>query len=540
MKRYDDAFREEFRFSSAAWAEESDLRRAGLFGKSGPQIGYWKRRPIRIDGDAPMILFGGAGSGKMRDILAYVLCNSPGQRMMVLDPRGEGAAISQHVHAPHGDYAYCWNPTRFPFLPHHTCDPLDILKPGRPTFHADSKFVGEALIAISGSSKDGYFEKRGRDWIDALMVDEAMAMRGVSLPALKRAVDSIESDSNAWADRLKRMLASPHDHVRRTAGEMLTKQQDSPREFGSIMGTIYGGLGFLDDPGLVASLENPDFSLAAMTDPHRPVKVFLNIPAEYLSMWAPLIRLFFTVTMLYKSRAPSAPRVMLLVDEAGQLGRFETLLRAFTFGRGAGVRAWAVFQDIGQIDRNYGPSARSGFIGSAQTRQFFGVRDYDTARLVSDMLGTETLEYDDVPRQEEARRHKEAAFRSIFTDDADPFEAARDYAHYAREEVHRTKQSRLLMTPEEVMALPEDRQILFVSGKDLNPILGWKYPYYTRREMAGLYLNNPHHPPADKVPVRGWLGTRWLDIVSGPMPERYAGFPQHRDGIRRYVKGYEL
>jgi type IV secretion system protein VirD4 len=336
------------------------------------------------------------------------------------------------------------------------------------------------------------------------------------------------------------MLASPHTHVRRTAGEMLTKQQDSPREFGSIMGTIYGALGFLDDPALVASLENPDFSLSALTDPQRPAKVFLNIPAEYLSMWAPLIRLFFTVTMLYKSRAPSAPRVLLLVDEAGQLGRFETLLRAFTFGRGAGVRAWAVFQDIGQIDRNYGAATRAGFIGSAQTRQFFGVRDYETARLVSDMLGSETLEYDDVLRQEDARRRKEAAFRSMFAEDADPFEAAREYAHYARQQAHRKTQHRRLMTPEEVMALPEDRQVLFVSGKDLNPILGWKYPYYTRREMAGRYLNNPYHPPAHKVPVRSSFGTRWLEIITGPVPKEYAGFPQHRDGMRRYVKGYEL
>jgi len=58
--------------------------------------------------------------------------------------------------------------------------------------------------------------------------------------------------------------------------------------------------------------------------------------------------------------------------------------------------------------------------------------------------------------------------------------------------------------------------------------------------MAGRYLNNPYHPPADKLPVRGWFGTRWLDIVTAPVPARYAGFPQHRDGMRRYVKGYEL
>ena len=232
--------------------------------------------------------------------------------------------------------------------------------------------------------------------------------------------------------------------------------------------------------------------------------------------------------------------MLLLVDEAGQLGRFDTLLRAFTYGRGAGVRAWALFQDTGQIVRNFGASALQSFLGSAQTRQFFGVRDHETAKLVSGMLGTETREYDDEPRQQEARRRKDAAFRSMFTEDADPFDAARDYADFARAEAHRTKQPRLLMTPEEVLALPEDRQVLFVAGKNTPPILAWKYPYFTRREMAGRYLNNPYHPPADKVRVRGFFRSKWADVVTEPVPEKYASFPQHSDGFRRYVKGYDV
>ena len=74
-------------------------------------------------------------------------------------------------------------------------------------------------------------------------------------------------------------------------------------------------------------------------------------------------------------------------------------------------------------------------------RQFFGVRDYQTARLVSDMLGTETLEYDDERLQDEARRQKRDAIRKMFTGDEDPFDAAREYGHYKRAEERRTKQS---------------------------------------------------------------------------------------------------
>ncbi|WP_193169962.1 type IV secretory system conjugative DNA transfer family protein [Nisaea nitritireducens] len=544
MERYNDTFREEFRHGSARWVTQGELSRAGLLSSSGPQLGYWKSAysttPVRLESDASIITIAGAGSGKMRDLLGYVLCNTPDQRMLVLDPRGEGAAISGHVHAPNGEPAFNFNPARMPFLPHHACNPLDVLKPDSPTFHADATFILEALIAITGSDNGKFFEERARAWATAITIDETEAEGGISLPSLKRALDTIESDSNAWAARLERMLASRHANVRRTAAEMLTKQQDSPREFGSVMSTIYNGFSFLDDPVLMASLENPDFSLAELTNPTRSSKIFLNIPADFLMQWSPLVRLFFTVSMLYKSRTPSSPRVLLLVDEAGQLGRFDALLRAFTFGRGMGVRAWALFQDIGQIERNYGAPAVQSFLGSAQTRQFFGVRDFATAKLVSDMLGTETREYNDEPRQQEARHQKDAAFRAIFEEDADPFDAARDYAHYERKELYRTKQSRPLMTPEEVLALPEDRQVLFVSGKNLPPILAWKYPYYTRREMAGLYLNNPYHPPADKVRVRGLLMSHWADIVTEPVPKNYAPFPQHQDGVRRYVQGYRL
>ena len=242
--------------------------------------------------------------------------------------------------------------------------------------------------------------------------------------------------------------------------------------------------------------------------------------------------------MLYKSRAPQSERVLLLVDEAGQLGKFETLLRAFTYGRGAGVRAWAIFQDVGQIVRNFGQPALQGFLGSAQMRQFFGVRDFETAKLVSSMLGSETLEYDDTLKQDLARQKKHEAVRNVMRG-ADPFEAGREYAHYARVAEHRTKQARSLMTPEEVLDMPEDRQIIFISGKNLKPIYAAKYPYYTRPEMAGHYLANPYHPPLDAVPIAGRLGTSWARIVTEPVPGKFASFPQYRAGVWSYVKGYK-
>jgi type IV secretion system protein VirD4 len=532
-----NSFNEEYRFGSAAWADKHDIRAAGLLDPRGPQIGFLENKPLYLDGDAPMITVGGAGSGKLRDLLGYVVCNTPGQRMMILDPRGEQGAISWHIHASRGEYAWFWNPMRLCGLPQHACNPLDILDADSPHFHADCKFIAESLIPLSGSSNGQYFELRGREWLESLMKSCVEINGRTSLPDLYRVISIIEADPQTWANQLEKMLASSFEGVRRAAGEMLAKQQDSPKEFGAILGELYAHLSFLDDPTLLPHLEGGDFSLDMLTDPGRSSKIFLNIPAEYLSLWSPLIRLFFTVSILYKSRKPQGPRVMLLVDEAGQLGKFEGLLRAFTYGRGAGVRAWAIFQDAGQIIRNFGAPALQGFLGSAQMRQFFGVRDYQTAQLISDMLGSETLTYDD-PLQQEGARHKKRQLIQRMFEGEDPFASVFDYAHYERAARNRTKQARQLMTPDEILAMPEDRQILFISGKNLRPILAQKYPYFMRSEMAGLYLPNPYHPPTDRVQIAARFGTKWAEVVRENVPARWAGFPQFQSGTLSYVKGY--
>lgn len=534
-------FNEENRFGSARWADESELRRAGLFKRCGPHIGYFNRKPIYLEGDAPLITIGGAGSGKLRDLLGYVLCTSKGQRMAVLDPRGELAAISTAAHTADGEHAYTWNPMGIARLPNHSCNPLDILDVNSPNFHADCKFIAESLIALSGSASGQYFEVRAREWTDNILKHHVERFGRVSLPDFVRIVNGIESDPQAWADFLTTMLSSRFDSVRRTAGEMLAKQEDSPKEFGSVLGELYAHTAFLNDPLLLASLDGKDFSLSKLVDPIQVAKIFFNVPAEYLSLWSPILRLMFTVTMLYKSRHPERASVMLLVDEAGQLGKFEALLRAFTFGRGAGIRAWAIFQDTGQITRNFDRSALQGFLGSAQMRQFFGVRDLETAKLVSAMVGMETLYYDDFVRRSHANMRRKSLVNSMLAG-GDLFEVAHQLKHEADVSKSRNLQQRALITPEEVLAMSEDEQILFISGKDLPPIRANKYPYFSahaKNEMAGRYLPNPYHPPIDKVQTVTWRGTKWTKVITEPVPHSLREYPQYSSGFWSYVDGHK-
>jgi type IV secretion system protein VirD4 len=534
---FDHAFREEFRFGSAAFAERVDVERAGLFKPRGPQIGFFDGKPLHLDSDAPMLTVAGAGSGKTLTTLAFVLCQLHIERLFVLDLRGELGAISIHNFASKGISTYFWNPTGLAGLPHHNCNPLDLLTRDNPRLVADCRMIAESLVPFSGGGNGRYFEMRARDWSTALLLVIAKRDGVASFPALYTMMNMIEGDTDRWADQLQAMLDSNVDSIRRTAGEMVTKQQDAPKEFGAIMGTIYAQLSWLDDPTLLASLDHPEFSLAALCADGLPSSFFLNVPMEYVGIWSPLIRCFFTSAMLYKMRKPDAPRITMIIDEAGQLGNFDALLRAFTYGRGAGIRAWAFFQDLAQIERNYGRNALQSFVGSAQMRQFYGVRDYETAELISKMLGDETRDYVDPLQRERARHGKAQSLLGLLLGH-DPIGSARSYKRHQSEGEHRAKQTRRLMTAAEILAMPEDKQILFISGLNLPPLYAEKYAYFTRSEMAGRYLPNPYHPPCDTVVVQTAHGPERRRVVTEPVPPELGRYPQYKRGWWSYVDGY--
>lgn len=530
---------EEDRFGSAAWASELDLRRAGLHSTTGLHLGFSGKQQLRLDSDSPVVLFGGSGSGKTRDYLAFVVCDSPGVPMIVLDPRGELNAISFAIHAHNGEYCYSWNAMNMVGLPQHSVNPLDILTLDSLNLHADIGFITEGLIAVHPGSNGSYFDLRAREWIGAIMKAQTEQHGAVSFPSLYRIINAIEGDPNLWANQLEFMLSSRFADVQRMAAEALTKQEQSPREFGSIMGSIYGAVSFLSDPALLRSLEGGDFSLDALTDPHRVAKIFLNVPAEYLKLWSPILRVMFTTAMLYKSRKPQARQILMVIDEAGQLARAEFLMRGFTFGRGAGIRTLALFQDAGQVIQHYGHAGLQTIIGSAQTRIWFGVRDGQTAELVNRMLGQQTLEFDDKIARDEARYRRQDAAKQVLLG-ADPYAMAQQYAQMARASQNRTKQARDLLFVDEVLNLPEDQAIVFVSGIGLNPFLAGKRPYYEQRFMAGKYLPNPYHPPLDRVPIQTLFGSRRAAVRMIPVPQNYRHFPQYASGVMPYVEGFPI
>lgn len=524
---------ENFRFGSAGFETRQPYKKAGYFKRTelGLQLGYWHQTPIYSDSDGPILLLAGAGAGKLRDVLGYISCCYPGP-VLELDLKRELSAIGIHNQVRFGKAHYVFDP--------HSANgcvinPLDLLKADAPTFHSDCKTVAADMITFSGAANAEYFEERARTRVEAIMKWMVEALGSTSFPELYSLFNLPDVDPGKWGQVLGLMASSAFEDVRQEAGEM--KRTADTKEHQYIQGEIKKSFSFMSDPALQRALgPKADVSLEALCDDRQTVRISLCVSPEHVQPWSAALRSMFNVTMIYKSRHPASRRVVLLVDEAAQLGHFEGLKRAYAYGRGVGLRAFAVFQDTGQIATNFGRDAVPGFFGNAETRLIFGVRDEDTARSVSHLLGAQTLEYDDLQAQAEARRAKNQAVLALFHGDGDRVQKAMEVRHFNALSRHRSKQYRQLMTPDEILNMGSGKMLLFIDG--MRPALVDRYPYWTRCEMAGQFMPNPYHPPLDRVAVQTRFGSRTFPVITETAPDQVAHLPQYAGGTWSYVKGY--
>lgn len=525
---------------SAAWASAAEIAAAGLNRPPGLPFGHGPDgAPLWLEGDAPLLTAAGAGSGKGTTIIIPANLSYPGP-LFVFDPKGENAALTLHHQHKLGKDAYCINPFglhRGPpwFLPMHKVNPLDVLARDGDSLSlfADCRLVAQMLIPKTLNGGDDYWTLKPREIVFAVLFWQTITEGGVDAPRFYAVLSSIFAEPDLWQRIVQELMAFPNTEVRRVIGEIRMKSEKAQGEFSGIMGKLFEALGFIADPALSHCLKGGDVSLSALTG-NRPATIYLIVPGEYLATYAPFVRLMVGVAMLYKGRRRDRARVVFLLDEASQLGHFEMLETAFSFKRGGGVRAWAFFQSIGQIEEHYGRTGAQAFMESAQLRQFFGVGHPDTARLVSDMLGAQTVFYDD-PLYQTARRQQALGF--LLNGDGSPQALLAAAAHLQQSKLQ-SMARRPLLLPDEILRLGLNQQICFVGGKSpsLKPILGGRWPYYLLPEFAGAYLPNPNHPPYDRVTVAPRFGKarQWKVWTHEVLPD-LADLPQFQQGMMSYA-----
>jgi len=416
-------------------------------------------RPLAQNGDGLLIgrdrksgkLLRYAGPAHLGTIIPNLI-DYPGP-VVCIDPKGENARITARHRARFGP-VHVLDPFGVTGLSSAAFNPLDRIDAQGLDLADDCMTLADALVYDApGEAGEAHWNEEAKALISGLILSivtsEPPATR--TLATLR---DRLTLAPAAFTAQLEAMQAQG-GLAARAANRHLGK---SDREAAGVLSAAQRHTHFLDSPRMTAVLGRSDFTFADAKA--KATTVYLVLPPDRLATYARWLRLMLAQGLTELVRAPASIErsVLFLLDEFAALGRLEPVERAMGLMAGYGIQLWPILQDVHQLRALY--ERRAGtFLSNAGVLQIFGVNDHDSAKLVSDLLGQETVVFETMSRA---------------------IDAEETGISFGAQHVGRP-----LLTPDEVRTLREHLQLLFLAGQ--RPIVATKLRYYTDREFAGRF-----------------------------------------------------
>lgn len=120
----------------------------------------------------------------------------------------------------------------------------------------------------------------------------------------------------------------------------------------------------------------------------KPLTLYFVVPAHKLFSHSNLLRLWISSVTTALATRTSKPeeRTLLMLDEAGTIGRLENLPMAMSMLRGLGVRVWTLWQDLSQMRKHY-PDDWEMLVNNCAAIQLFGAGNLRVANDYAALLG---------------------------------------------------------------------------------------------------------------------------------------------------------
>ena len=451
-------------YGSARWAEDREIRTAGLLGPDGVVLGKHERDYLRHDGPEHVLCFAPTRSGKGVGLVVPTLLTWPGS-CIVHDIKGENWTLTAGFRARHGR-VLLFDPTNARSAAYN---PLLEVRRGEWEVR-DVQNIADILVDPEGSlDKRNHWEKTSHSLLVGAILHVLYAEPDKTLAGVANFLSDPRRPVEAT---LRAMMSAPHlgeagvhPVVASAARELLNKSEN---ERSGVLSTAMSFLGLYRDPVVASVTARCDWRIADLVGSRLPVSLYLVVPPSDINRTKPLIRLILNqigrrLTEELKASG-KRHRLLLMLDEFPALGRLDFFESALAFMAGYGLKSFLIAQSLNQIERAYGPN--NSILDNCHVRVAFATNDERTAKRVSDSLGTAT--------------------------------ELRDSTNYAGHRlapwlghlmVSRQETARPLLTPGEIMQLPPTDEIVMVAGTP--PIRTEKARYYEDRRFKERILAPP-------------------------------------------------
>jgi type IV secretion system protein VirD4 len=364
----------------------SEARRAGLAAKCGIILGRLNRQTLVSNDPGHVLVIGPTRTGKG---VSFVIPNGlawPGS-MVTLDIKSENLKTFGAARAAKSDAVFVFAPGS---ASSHRYNPLDYVRPGAE-MATDCANIASFLVATG--SVENEWTIAARKTVAALLGYVMTSIHFDKARHIRSAVRVI-STGHDIADVLKTIVATEND------GSVPSWVLDAFNQFvaipdrtrGSVMFNVNNAFAPWDSPLICAATETSDFDIRDLR--RKRMSIFIGSPLADLESYRALIRILFQqihdVLMRDLPGADEPYQVLLLLDEFYALGRMSSLASKIAVSAGYGFRMAIVLQNISQLDETYGKAMRETLVAGAALKLFVAINDNETAKYVSDALGTYT------------------------------------------------------------------------------------------------------------------------------------------------------
>lgn len=443
---------------------------------------------ITLMPETHLLTVAGAGAGKSVSIAVPNLLTFKDGSCFVLDPKGELYAITaRHRAEKLGQRVFLLDPKN----PDKTAsyNPLDFIDPNAPTVVADCGAVATWLMCTApkksgGGGNEQFFQDMARQMLTGLIMHVVCG----GFDEHERNLSKVVKLLSVGDAELKKTLGdiASMGYGKGASTTLVGAMVDSPDEaFGGMKLQAKSTLDWLSDPTL-AALVNGQGPRVFRTDDilKGDVTLFLCVDNQTLTQYAGVARVIIGSIMQSIMRAAGAAArgngtkskmVLMLLDEAARLGYFPPLQEALTLGRGAGIRAWPIYQDFGQIDEAFGKDGAKAFADSCDIKTYLVIKENEEAKKLSDSIGNRTIRQRSVGGSNQANSHA-SRFSLLSSSPLSP---------------NWSEVEQPVFSPNEIRNLGPEVMIIEKGG--YAPMIIGKAKYFQRPELRKLADKNPYH-----------------------------------------------
>lgn len=406
-------------------------------------------------------------------------------------------------------------------------------------------FDNARRIAVMGLKDDmkgdnSWVYDDAKRWVTRILILLVLLEGRVTPKRFWQVINGMDADNDclqAWERSAKNL---PYD-IQGALIEIYRTKNEAEKTYSAVMGKIKSDFDWLSSPHIAESISGDNDILPLLNDPNEKTGIYCALKSGSGEIMQGFVSMVVGIAMLHSVRNITGTKPTFYLEEAATCGKASFIRSAVSEFRKY-FHTVLVYQSPGQPVNIFGKAGAQELMESCGQHIYLGggIRDFDSAKKLSDTIGKTTILLDDPMAQSDRKFKAQKTWRDSLIKGGDVMEAAERYEHERQQSREGRYIQRDAIDPAEVMRLTNEVVILS-PGTGAPPLVANKLPnYWENPAMAGRYAPDPLFPPMDRVVTKNkFMGSRTRKVIREAVPDHLADWPNHSNGEIIYIDGFK-